>query len=61
MQNSISPFFGLGFDLGRTILKARFISYCRLPVFEEQPFYSQYVFPSGFELLVFLNRETGGS
>ncbi|EFI34308.1 hypothetical protein Dthio_PD1659 [Desulfonatronospira thiodismutans ASO3-1] len=61
MQNSISPFFGLGFDLGRTIRMARTISFHRPHVFEEPLFNPQHVLPSGFELLVLLNRETGGS
>ncbi|WP_291322784.1 hypothetical protein [Desulfonatronospira sp.] len=61
MQNSNFPFFGLGFDLGRAVFKARTISIFRPPVFEEQPFTPRSFLPSGFDLQVMLNRETGGS
>lgn len=54
-------FFGLGFDFslvkemaGRLILK-------RWESKEKSLFYRDYFPPSGIELLIFLNRETGGS
>ncbi len=61
MQPFILPFFGLGYDLSRALLQGAALRLTRLSVFRTEAYSSQYYPPSGIDLLIYLNRETGGS
>lgn len=60
MQNLVLPFFGLGFDLSRTVQAAGQMFLCRF-VQPVEEYWEQFVSPWGIELLTYLNRETRGS
>ncbi len=54
-------FFGLGFDFTKVEERAAGLIFKLLKSREDFSFYPDYYPPSGIELLIFLNRETGGS
>lgn len=54
-------FFGLGFDFSLLEEMAGSLTFKLLKSNEESFFYRNCVSPSGIELLILLNRETGGS
>ncbi len=61
MKPLILPFFGLGYDLSLALKKGMDLDSSGPHVFRTQALSSQYIFRSGIELLIYLNRETGGS
>ncbi|WP_028573608.1 hypothetical protein [Desulfonatronovibrio hydrogenovorans] len=60
MLNQFTPFTGLGFDLTMATEKCRDMILSRFED-RDQPFFQHDYTPWGFDLLIHLNRETGGS
>lgn len=60
MQHLSLPFFGLGFDLSKSVKLAGELILCRF-VQPREDFQEQFFFPWGIDLLIYLNREIRGT